>query len=518
MSRIFQNILILLFAGGLVCLPGRSYSQIFNVSAPGKEPALPVLMDSVANGFNLYDFSANSAALPEDEREFSLDLKSFVFYENGDYRRVLQPSQINHQYFISEMVKPLSERNIFKGNFGYTRQLDFDQAWLHQNRLREENPFILGDNSSGLFKSNGLFWMAEWARKFNPQFSGGLRLDYLVDQRLRQTFPKPENRHRDMQVKVSGIYRLSRWKLGGWLKYLDNQEKVIITKYNLDQNLTPVLYKFLFAGLPQILEGKTSEERLIEYSGPQASAQLQSAFSENWQYMLEFNIMKTSGKVEDGGSQPVSQGKFDHEGYRLKFNNRLRPAPFWSMDVGFSFTNQVIEYYHPDYDITLGCRQFTTREIVVANGIRIRPGIHLYIDGTLSWQEAEFSERALPLYFDQKWLMPQIRTGLSFPVAGRLRAQTWWSGFLLSGYKETIRGNADDAFTTPVLLDRADYFKIFNKSWNSGAELIYRYGPMWDLRFRLQAGQFLAKNTTHLISGKKRTHIFLQVSIKFYII
>ncbi len=276
----------------------------------------PFLQDSTGHQFNFYNYAGNIASLFFAEKAFSLWTGGNFEMNSGEFREPFLPSSNYQQLYTIRLVKPLTARNIFKGYFGFQRLEDRQVLWIHQNRHLETNPFLLGDSSTGNFALNGIFWNGEWAYAINKSSYLGIGIYYNVDRRLKQNFPKPENQHRDIHLR-SGFQK--NWKhtqTGLSFRYFDEQEKIEISRYNLNQNLTPELYKFRFSDLPVILRGKTSEERLLNYHGMDINLHFSQKFSPQITIMGLCAYSHSRGTTVDGGSQPQDQGMFQQNDWR----------------------------------------------------------------------------------------------------------------------------------------------------------------------------------------------------------
>ena len=55
------------------------------------------------------------------------------------------------------------------------------------------------------------------------------------------------NKHRDININTGLQYSIEQWKIALQYMFISQQEKVEITKYSQEQNLTPILLKFRYS-------------------------------------------------------------------------------------------------------------------------------------------------------------------------------------------------------------------------------------------------------------------------------
>lgn len=477
---------------------------------------LPVLLDSVHAGLNFYDFAGNIAGLLEDEHRFSLWAGSGLDYTDGGYRLPFDPTIRNDQRYTVRLVKPLTENDVFKGYFGYRHNIDQSLLWIHQNRLLQANPFVLGDSSRGTFVLDGLFWSGEWAHKFNRRWQSGIGVYYNVDHRLKQVFPKPEDRHRDVHFRAGLQNSYQKLKWGVAFRYFDEQEKVIITKYNLQQNLTPVLYKFRYADLPVVLLGKTSEERVIAYHGASVSGHLLVKFRNYFRVLGNIRYTTSSGKVEDGGSNPLPQGTFDWQVWNARGQLSLRKSQRteWMLRYDLSYASS--KSHHPDFFITTGKRTNVTHGVVLGVKQKVKGESFLFAD--LSYRQKHDQEKDLMTenFYDLGYRVVGFRVGISS------HASKWWSGSVWMNlkryfiFREQVSGNRFSEFFRALFVDRFLYLKSRSFGAGAGFQVTYHYGPMFDA---VLTGQFLTQRGAKEWNGSKYRHNqFLNICLKFYIL
>jgi len=234
---------------------------------------------------------------------------------NGDFRRVLDPGQINDNYWTAAGSQRLGERSLFYGSFSYRFQNAADKTWSHNRQPYSGLPFVLADSSTGDWEMNGLMWNVDISREFvRDRVYGGIMVFYNVDEEYQDIFPRPKGNHRDMFINT-GIGAVSPRGscLGFMVKYYNIQESLATSKYSLDQEKTPIFYKLRGLDTPLIFRGQTSEERLYSVNGLTVS--IDGTVRKFMGSTIDFaaNFGNSAADNVDGGAYPIKQGTWDDE-------------------------------------------------------------------------------------------------------------------------------------------------------------------------------------------------------------
>ncbi len=484
------------------------------------DPLQPVFQDSLHHKLNFYDFSGNIAGLLADEEAFSLWAGSGLNYRSGDYRLAYQPAIKNDQKYSVRLAKPLTENDMFKGYFGYRRAVEQSVLWFSQNRMLETNPFVLADSSRGTWELNGLFWGGEWAHRFSRKWIAGAGIYYYVDQRLKQVFPKPENRHRDIHFRFGLQRNWQTWKTGIALHYFDEQEKVVITKYNLDQNLTPVMYKFRFSDLPLILLGKTSEERKIDYSGLSTNLH----FSHRWKagavVMAAAGYSRSNGDVSDGGSRPQPQGSFTRQDFngKITFQNNISARTDWRLTYEFLYRKFSAD--HPDFDLTISNHPASGHTVCLSARKNSGKNTRLFGDAGYAYYWNQMKDAVTENYYEYAYHSIFIRLGGRYIFSDRWEGSVWSAFNRYFTRDVNYTDNRYSDFFNILFLDRINYFRGQAADMGGGLQATYHYGPVFDVEFRSEyQGQIAGPAfTTAYEKNRLRHNWYLLIRFKFYII
>ena len=504
------NIYIFLLSVFLSC-PWAGRAQLFSLNPSSSFQ--PFFLDSLHNQNNFYDFQDNVASLLEDENSKSFWLGFNTFNISGDFRLPFTGQEIRRQNFFVRSVYPLSEKDIFKGAFIYRHRVDETVLWLNQSRHLRENPFLFADSSSGDFRLNGLFWSAEWAHRFSKAILFGVGLFYNVDQRLKQIFPKPLDKHRDIFIKSGVQFSLSRWKVGITYHFVDEQEKIEIKKYNLEQNLTPTLFKFRYFDLPVILRGRTSEERKVEYTAHAWGLQLSRDFDS---FLLSgyLRYLLARSETMDGGSRAQNEGHYQKKEFRAGLKI-IREQIATKYLIEYQYSNRFLDAYHPDFNFIIIKHPYENHHINVGFKWKLSSHSSLFSDFLFNHYREYKQDLVTNNHWEYVFQTYSLRLGLK-----QSWSKSWqndfWLGYSHFNYlnKERTNHRYSDFYT--YLYEQPYYFHIGkNFDYQAGIKLIYRYLPLLEsdlgALFYQQTGQLVN------ITNQKRINMQFFLNIKLYI-
>lgn len=475
----------------------------------------PVLQDSIHHSPNFYDFAGNPAGLFEDESAFSLWAGGHFFRETGPYRLIYQPEEISEQQFSVRLVKPLTERDIFKGYFGFQRQADYSMPWFHQSRMLGLNTLVLGDSTSGDFILNGIFWSGQWAHRFEKNLVTAVSVYYNVDQRLKQIFPKPENRHRDIHAKLGIQYSWKEWKTGLVFLYFDEQEKVQLTRYNLDQDLTPVLYKFRFSDLPVVLFGKTSEERTIEYGGPLINFHIGKILSRKNHLMGKVRYSWSDGKVTDGGSQPQPQGSFNRTDAEASVMARFMVFRNTHAGASYQYLTGKFNTEPPEFDLDAIEHSWLIHRAGIFLKQKLNSSFSLFGDILYENYHKKYLDRMTVNFYEFTRQRIFASLGSNFSLSERWEQKVWIGAGTYLVEDDQRTNNKYSSFFDGLFIRTFEYYTQQKTDLGAGLQLIYHYGPVFDIELAAEYRQNSAENFS---PGNTRDNIFLLLMVKFFIL
>lgn len=476
----------------------------------------PFLQDSVHHQLNFYNQGGNIAALFFDEKAFSLWTGGNLQMVSGEYRFPFLPSTTIQQQYSFRLIKPLTARNIFKGYFGYQHLGERQVLWIHQNRQIETNPFLLGDSSTGNFTLTGIFWDGEWAYALNKSSYLGIGIYYNVDRRLKQNFPKPENQHRDIHFRSGLQKNWKRTQIGASFRYFDEQEKVDISRYNLNQNLTPELYKFRFSDLPVILRGKTSEERLLDYHGSEMNLQFSQKIVSQLIVMGICSYSHSRGTTVDGGSQPQDQGTFIRDDWSAETLLDIGISSSFSGRLTYNFSYRNVIARPPEFSLTAMKNPLWINQLVIS--LKGNAGRRSALTADLVYQNIfdRYQDLMSINQYQYNYQVLGIKLGWQNRFTNRWEYLGWVKNFFYFLSQHSRTDNRYTDFFDNLFIKRYDYFSNRSLDWSTGMKIIYHYGPIADVELTMLFDQAIPTNDFP-ISASRHSYI-LNMMIKFFII
>ena len=437
----------------------------------------PLYMDSTHHDLNFYDFSGNIAALLDDSRQTTFLIGYNARHLNGAFHLPFDAeSVLNHDFFFWSLY-PISENDLFKGYFGYNDTKETDVLWNDQAGMMETNPFLLGDSSRGSFATTGLYWAAEWAHRFSRHWQTGFGFFYLVDQRVKNVFPKPFNTHLHSSVTLSTQYAWDGLVLGFNYIYSNQKEEVKISRYNLEQNLTPLIYKFRYSDLPVILRGSTSEEREMILTGHDLSFQV-SLKNADLAIMAEAGGRTGKSDTYDGGTERLAQGSFDIRDWRAKLKIDMG-GRFYAMYV---WQDWLLKASHPLFqELNVVRRNLITHQLMIGTKFSMLTSLPVFADLSYA-NNLDAMDDPMTL---NAWRIRQhltgARFGLELPLAGRFSLKTW-AVYYLSWYDQISRTeNRYTVYYDVLYRDKLDYYSRHDNSGGLGMNVLYNYRPLLEV-------------------------------------
>ena len=133
------------------------------------------------------------------------------------------------------------------------------------------------------------------------------RFDFLWLEGEISNFSSPVSGHYYMVIKDE------KSRIGTMVKYYNIQESLTTSKYSLDQEKTPIFYKFRGLDTPLIFRGETSEERLYSIEG--ASLMIDGLVKHFDLADIDFSVNYGISHADnvDGGAYPIKQGKWRNQ-------------------------------------------------------------------------------------------------------------------------------------------------------------------------------------------------------------
>lgn len=447
-----------------------------NASADRFNSGQPVLLDSSQHSLNFYDFGFNPAGLFDDEQKKSLQIRQYADFISGAYRLPFDADESKDQHYFVRSVQPLTENDIFKGYFAYHRKSDQQIMFVDQSENLGNNPYLFADSSTGDFALNGLYWAAEWAHRFNSNWQSGASFYYNVDQRLKDVFPKPLNKHRNIHVSYGLQFQSGSWTAGMSYAYFDDQEKIEISKYNLDQDLTPIMLKFRFSDLPVIERAKTSEEREINNYGHQIGLQFKKEFKAVT-IMGGYSRLSREADIVDGGSRNFSQGSYTLIHDLVQTQVALHQDN-WEVRLAYDFKNNIFEAQHPDFNMVTWKAPDQSHQFLASGKIKYNKKLAMFLDAAYKWK----SENRVDRMTDNFWRIQKNqvlgKAGFAYLLFERMELAGWYGLNKTTFIKGQRSANGYSDYYNYLFENPYNYFTQSPLMNTFGMKLLYRYGPV----------------------------------------
>ena len=291
--------------------------------------------------------------------------------EQGEAKLPYESEKKMNLNYIATGEKELFPGGVFSGYVSFHQQFVKNQQWMHNRMPYQGFPFLLADSSTGGIKLNGIHWQLGYGQEIiKDRLYFGSRLFYNVDEEIKQVFPKPINKHRDIYFSVGlGAIANRHLKLGLNYNYIDIQEILKTTKYSENQDKTPIFFKIRGLDNPLVFHAITGIERNVDFVGSsyQLDGELNYGFIKKLDFVAGFNRMDS--EAADGTTEPINQGKADIEG--LYFSTELL-LPLWNENNLriFSYGNQSeLIAEHPELKVDVF--EYRRKSLAVGTGLQI---------------------------------------------------------------------------------------------------------------------------------------------------
>lgn len=439
----------------------------------------PALLDSSNHQLNFYDFADNPAALYNDVHKKSIQMRYYGNFLSGDYRLPFDAETMFDQHYFVRSVQPLSENDIFKGYFAYHKKYDQDVLYSDQSEKLYGSPYLFGDSSKGNFNLNGLYWGGEWAHRFNKNWQSGIAFHYNVDQRIKDIFPKPLNKHLNIHAKYGLQYQIKDLSLAFLYVYTDDQEKVEIKKYSLEQDLTPVMLKFRFSDLPVVERAKTSEERKILNYGHSFGFQLKKEISD-FVFMSDYRFSLNDMEIIDGGNDNIAQGTLEQKLHYLNMKLSWKGRQNQST-VSYQLVDKDLTAKHPEFNLETWQAPLKMHQFEYNGKFFIENQLAFYTDASYVYESENRIDNMSVNYWRIQFQKISAKVGLRHNYKNSFQTSVW----LGLGKKIDIESEKSDnryseyfdyLFTQPF-----EYYTRKNFTENIGFLIKYKYGPMLDV-------------------------------------
>jgi len=304
-------------------------------------------------------------------------------FEQGDLKLPFTPEKSLDINYIASGEKQLFGSGVFSGYVSYHQQNLSNKFWIHNRNPYQGFPFLLADSSEGDIKLNGIHWQLGYSHEIlKDRLFVGTRLFYNVDEEMKQVFPKPINKHRDMVFSLGiGSILTENLELGFTWNYFDFQEILKTGKYSMEQARNPIFFKIRGLDNPLIFRGTSSVERDMDFIGNslQLDGKIRDFFFKELDFVAGFE--NCDAEAVDGGAYPVNQGTMTSDELYFSMSGAIA-LPGKSEWKFFSHGN-ALEQISDHPDIAIEVFEYRRKQVVFGTGLQflffdhltLQPGI-----------------------------------------------------------------------------------------------------------------------------------------------
>jgi len=348
---------------------------------------------------------------------------------SGSIHHPFEPDAATFHTITAAGYKTLKDKTLFSGTFSYRENREYDRLFRHNSTLNGGIPIYLADSSAGDWHMSGIQWTLEIQKPLSESLSGGLGLTYLVDEQIKQNFPKPGVKRNGYELASGLLYHSGKQSLSLAAAFFEFKEEIETVKYSLEQNLSPVFMLYRGFNQPVYYRGQTSYERLQTRRGISVSTGMETTFPPGSSLKGEVSAEWSRGETEDEGTDAIPQGSWTTRRINGYFAFQILPKSFISPVLSAEGQTVLSEATHPDFPITL--YEGILTEMTAFAGITLGKVSFLTagvcLEGFETWREDAFHGRGL--YGKQLMMGPKLQVQ-------KEPASEFSSGFYVAALKE----------------------------------------------------------------------------------
>ncbi|MGD8782010.1 MAG: hypothetical protein PVH88_23990 [Ignavibacteria bacterium] len=301
---------------------------------------------------NSYYLGSNPAYLNQEVSDERLLVETSFDNRHGDFKSFVMPGDESEMQLSFSGKKRISEKEIFKGSTGFSREIRNNWNWIVNKNYERTNTFLYGDSTSGTSHYHSIYLNAQYSAEVVNSFNLGASLDYAVDEGLKEVSPKPESEHRDIYVNVGLGYEIDDNNSFGFsVKYRDFNEKIY---YSEDEGAVydeTIIFKFTGYDYPSIYYKKVEERRT--YTSAYYAALTFQHKSDLLSAAASFSMGFDKQVIKDGGTDPISKGFSKNNSLigEAAILYKLTGSLYTSLKYQYSYTDYWAR--HPDYNVLI---------------------------------------------------------------------------------------------------------------------------------------------------------------------
>lgn len=291
----------------------------------------------------------NPAWLHDETHDERLDVASIFTDDAGDYKRFVDPGGERLYQLLFSGKKHLGESRIFRGSFAARRLERREWEWIAVRDYESGSPYLLGDSTTGRTRYNGIVLEAEYGSTFADRYFFGTRLDYGVDDGLKEVAPRPTSLHRDLEGTIGVGARLNESLALGlqWRGYDRNEE----LRYREDQGALydeTILLKFRGYDFPSVIRKKV-ETRYVYRNGYFAGGEFLLT-NDHARVIFDGSYGTERSSIKDDANRPQPEGYWQATVARFETRGLFETSADARAGARASFGWEDAYARHPRYD------------------------------------------------------------------------------------------------------------------------------------------------------------------------
>lgn len=308
----FVILLFILFANNL---HGQNYNEF--------ETGFSTIFN---HGFKLdpYYFGNNPAYLNFTNSDEFLSLKNITKNSEGEFKKFIAPQTDRSFGFFASGKKSIDSTQKFKGSFGFSKLVRKNWDWFFARDYDADNPFIIGDSTSGNSRINGILINAQYAISILDNLTAGVNLDYTVDEGLKTVSPRPTSECRNIAATLGIGYAIDKKMSVGVIAYFsDNNEQITYREDEGALTQETIILKFKGYDFPNIVRKKV--ETRYSYTNNYATG-INFSYNDRQQFNLTGYINTGFEKttILDDALDPKGEGFWKDEFLTAGFKTSLK--------------------------------------------------------------------------------------------------------------------------------------------------------------------------------------------------
>ena len=223
--------------------------------------------------------------------------------------------------------------------------------------------FLLGDSTTGRSRYNGIIVGAEYSQIFFEHLLTGLKINYLVDEGLKEVSPRPTSDHRDIGVSLGMGYEVfDKTFFGFVLKAFDFSEQINYREDVGAVSKETILFKFRGYDYPFVIRKKV-ETRYSYHNGYSGNLNFFYNGNSGFSASAMFGGGIEQIVVKDDANNPRRDGYWKNTNYTGQINTLLILSENFNAGISYKFHSYSMWAKHPEFNVIFMDNDFTRHGI-----------------------------------------------------------------------------------------------------------------------------------------------------------